>query len=576
MTTQEKSGIGLPLGLVTISAALSLLFGYGYLLLFPAIEAASPDNFEKHITDAMAQGNLKNALKIARWSATQSNDRNPMAYTLYARALLESGDEDEALRQLSEAVGLTTEPRPSAKKTQRPHYFAPARFMLGQLDLEQGRSLEAVKNFELARAYPVVVDDFDRVRYQAYAANGFWARALTFGEPTDQELDDLDTDNLARIARISEGERNWERVTRVAERLLERQALSAAHFFLGLADLAHGRYEASVVHLEQAVSEGHPRAGYYLGLALTKMDEPASAIQAFMRTAPGNLYRPFALVNAVALLPELSDAQQKGLAWTQPEMLALLDQEIAAMRKLPQPILNDDNNPLTLVAHKASNEYLLSGGRFPVLILWNDGKSSSRTRKPLAWSNLDMEAPHFVVKRFKTLLQLQWVENLVNGESIERLPVGSSVLPGWIDIKRDRLDISTGDAGHIKQDATGNSFLSLTSPVWLYSIPIAVRHQTGYLLAGRLNDPTNEAVLGWQALGEADNVASEGSAIQPNRSGAWVSQAVYMRSQLHWDFLRVQLEVGRRARSAGFDDILFVEMSEPDLATLSNKLSTSG
>ncbi len=576
MTTQEKNGIGLPLGIVIIFAALSLLFGYGYLLLFPAIEASRSDHFEKNIADAMARGDIKNALKVARWSSTQSHDRNPMAYTLYARALLESGDEDEALRQLSKAVGLTTEPRPSGKKTRRPHYFSPARFTLGQVNLEQGRSLEAIENFELARAYPVVDDDFDRVRYQAYAANGFWARALRFGEPTNQELDDLDSDNLVRIAYISEGERNWERVTRVAERLLERQALSVAHFFLGLADLAPGRYEASVAHLEQAVSEGHPRAGYYLGMALTKMDDPASAIQAFLRTVPGDLYRPFALVNAVALLPELSDAQQMGLAWTQPEMLAFLDQEIAGMRKLPQPILNDDYHPLTLVAHKASNRYLSSGGRFPLLSLWNDGKSSSRTRKPLAWSNSDMEDPHFVVKRFKTLLQLQWVENLVNGESIERLPVGSSVLPGWIDIKRDWFDILTGGAGHIKQEAAGNSFLSLTGPVWIYSIPIAVRHQTGYLLAGRLKAPTNEAILGWQALSEADDVMSEGGAIQPNRSGAWVSQAVYMRSRLHWDFLRIQLEVGRGAGSVGFDDILFVEMSEPDLATLSNKLSTSG
>jgi tetratricopeptide (TPR) repeat protein len=573
-----------PLGLVTIFAAFFLLFVYAYPRLFPAIEASRSDHFEKNITDAIARGDIKNALKIARWSATQSHDRNPMAYTMYARALLESGDEDEALRQLSKAVGLTKEPRgpqfsesePSRKKTRRPHYFSPARFTLAQLDLEHGRSLEAVENFELARAYSVAVDDVDRVRYQAYAANGFWARALTFGEPTDQELDDLDSDDLARIARISEGERNWERVTRVAERLLERQALSAAHFFLGLADLGLGHHEASVAHLDQAVSEGHPRAGYYLGMALTKMDDPASAIQAFLRTASGDLYRPFALVNAVALLPELSDAQQKGLAWTQPELLALLDQEIAGMRKLPQPVLHDDYHLFTLVAHKASNEYLSSGGRFPLLSLWNDGKSSSRRKKPLAWSNSDMEDPHFVVKRFKTLLQLQWVENLVNGESIERLPVGSSVLPGWIDIKRDWFDISTGDAGHIKQDAAGNSFLSLTSPVWLYSIPIAVRHQTGYLLAGHLKDPTNGAVLGWQALGEADNVLSEGGAIQPNGSGAWVSQAVYMRSRLHWDSLRIQLEVGRGAGSVGFDDIMFVEISEPDLATLSNKLDTSG
>jgi tetratricopeptide (TPR) repeat protein len=561
----------LPIMLVGIATALFLLFVYGYTRLFPLIEASHPDHFEKNVADAIAEENIRKALRIARRSITRAHFWDPLPYTMYGRALLESGDTDKALEQLRNAVRLTQEPPPSNRRTRKPYYFQPARHTLGAYYLEQGQTLEAIENFELARAYPVENEDgeFDKAQYQAYATQGIWARALEFAEPSDQELDDLDSRELVRIAQISEGEQNWERVTRMAERLLAREALAAdAHHFLGLADFASEQYESSLTHLEQALSGGHEHAAFFLGMARAKASDPAEAVQAFLRTRPGDVYRPFALANALALLPKLTQAQRNQSGATRRELLDQLDGEIFAMRALQRPILYDEYRRITPVAFKTSKAHFAAGGRFPIFVLWEDGQSPPGATILKLWPEVGLEDSRLLLQKSNSILQLQWVENAVNWESIERLPAGASVIPGWIDTAREWFDVRTDRVARVQQDDSGNSFLGSIKPTWYYSLPIPVRDGKGYLFAGRLRAPNNRGGLRWQTLDAAEHVLFEDRIFQQQSTDQWLSQASYMRSRLHWDSLRVQLEVWRGASgTVGFDDIMLAEIDEPSPRT---------
>lgn len=570
MNTQDKHTYGLPIVLVGIAASFFLLFVYGYPRLFLLIEPSHLNHFEKNVADALAEGNVSKALKIAR-RATVRRVSDPMAYTVYGRVLVGSGNEDEAIEQLNNAVSIQTHPAPVYGVTRKPFYFAPARLTLGKYYLERDNPIDAVWNFELARAYAALADieyrDFQAALYQAYAEQGLWARALEFGEPSDRELDHLDGRDLVRIARVCEGKRAWKLVARLAEQLLTRDAFSAeARYFLGRIDLAHEEYESSLVHLEEALSKGHSHSAFHLGMALEKAGKPARAIQAFLRTPSGNVYRPFALAYALSLLTKVPEAQSNLATVTKQDLLDQLDQEIAEMRLLQRPIQYDNYRRLTPLAFLTSKAYFLSGGRFPILILWEDGQAPADDPTTLKLSNPDTEGTLLVLKRSNTLLQLQWVENLVNWESVERLPKGVGAIPGWIDTARDWFELRADHVARIQEDDAGNSYLSFTKLTWFYSVPIKVQDDVGYLLAGRLKGPGNMGGLRWQSLDEEQHVLSEQRISNQNGSGVWTRQAGYMRSQRDWDSLRVHLEVTRNARTLAFDDVMLVEINEPDPA----------
>ena len=44
----------------------------------------------------------------------------------------------------------------------------------------------------------------------------------------------------------------------------------------------------------------------------------------------------------------------------------------------------------------------------------------------------------------------------------------------------------------------------------------------------------------------------------------WTWQAVYMKSQLIWEYMRVQLNVMPYAGPVSFDNVMLIEISEPD------------
>jgi O-antigen ligase/tetratricopeptide (TPR) repeat protein len=560
-----KPSYGVPAVLVGVATALFLLFMYACLRLEKLDPA--PCCFENNVADAMADGKVRKALRIAR-NAAQMNRYNPMAYTVYGRVLLECGEADEALPQLAKAVAVQKELIGNAyRETRRPYYFAPARLTLGKYCIEQDQSIDAVVHFELARAYamPAAIEysDFHAALYQAYAQHGLWARALEFGEPSDQELGDLASQDIVSLARVCEGKQNWRLVGRLAERLLTREGLAVeAHYLLGRVELAQERYEASLSHLERAVSGGHPHATFYLGTALEK-SQPVRAIQAFLRAPSGDLYRPFALAKAFELLAGLPENEQASATVTSQELLDQLDQEIARMRLLQRPVLYDEDRRFTPLAVIASEAHFASGGNFPVITLWEDRQEPAVGSAPISLLGSGMKDSLLVLKRANSVLQIQWVENLVNWQGVERLQAAAGEVPGWVDTAREWFSLRPDHAAQIQKDGTGNSFLSITKLTWFYSVPIRVRDGAAYLLGGRLKGLSGKGSLGWQFLNEEEYVLFEDDRLNLERSDAWTWQVGYMRPQSQWKTMRVQLNVMPHAGTVAFDDVMLVEINEP-------------
>jgi len=239
---------------------------------------------------------------------------------------------------------------------------------------------------------------------------------------------------------------------------------------------------------------------------------------------------------------------------------------------LQQPVQYDKNRRLTPVAVMTSEVHFASGGRFPILILWEDGQAPGTDLTPISFSSPGVQDSLLLLKRTNIVLQLQWVENLVNWDSVERLQTGASAVPGWIDTARDWFGLRPDHAARIQKDDTGNSFLGITKLTWFYSVPIRVRHGAGYLLAGRIKDPQSKGGIRWQSLDEQERVLFEDDIFDQQRSDEWTWRAGYIRSQLNWDAIRVQLNVSHHPRTVAFDDVMLVEINEPDPTFLERDL----
>lgn len=555
----------MPTAIVTLAGISFMLFTYACYKL----EDSDAKYYEKNIAKATVLGDVQKALGIAR-RATAIRSPDPLAYALHGRLLLEVGETDKALEQLGRAVGLRPrEEGPWREDTGRRYYFAPARLTLGKYYIEQDKLVDAVANFELARAYAVPEDteyaDFHAALYEAYSKAGLWARALKFGEPSDQELDGLDTPEIVELARVCEGEENWELAERLAQRLLTDVSLaSEAHYLLGRIALARTQYESSLPHLEQAARSGHAQSAYFLGTALEKNGQPALAIEAFLRTPAGDVYRPFALARALTLIEGLPEDEQIPVTVSGQEILAALDREIAGMRLLPRPIVYDEDSRPTLIAVKTAETYFASGGRFPMLTLWEDGQAPASDPTSTPFSVSGTEDSVLSLRRGGRVLQLQWVENRVNWAIVERLQIGAGEVPGWVDTARDWFAIRPDHATRVEEDGTGNSFLSISGLNWIYSVPAGVRNEAGYLLAGRLRRSDDTAGLGWQSLDENERVLFEDAVLSQEISNTWTWQAGYIRPQPDREAIRVELNVVPRAGTVSFDDVLLVELNEPE------------
>jgi tetratricopeptide (TPR) repeat protein len=497
-------------------------------------------------------------------------DLAPLACALYGISLMESGKEGEALEQLYSAVGVRE--HPAEKETGKPYYLALPRLTLGKYYLEQDNVAEAVKNFELARAYAAPTDteysSFHASLYKAYAQQGLWARALEFGEPTQRELDALDDQTIAWIARFYEGRQDWSAAGPLAKRLLIRGSYSAkAHYLTGRDEWSKKQHRASLFHLEQSELSTYPHSAFFLGTALEENGQPAQAIQSLLRTPLKDLYRPFALAKAATLLADLPQEKRTFTTATPKELLRKLDHEVAQMRGSQRPILQKSRLRLNLVTFKTSEAHSISGGRFPILILWEDKSVSGLDPNHLSLSTPD-SYDSIMMRRGSTILQLRWVENLVNWESVDRPPPGESTVPGWIDMTHDWFSLRPDQAARVQQDDNGNSVLAINKLTWLYSVPVQAHEGDGYLLAGRVRGPKGQGSLGWQSIDEDSTVLHFDKNISKlsGTSGpdTWRWQAGYINPQSGREALRVQLTLAPWAQTVEFDDVMLIELNEPD------------
>ena len=567
-----------PLAIVGVCATLFLAGVYGYSLLFPSIEASRVTHFQRNVAEAMAAGNLDKALKIAH-RATQvyqpswlsGKYQDPLPFAVYGSLLLQAGREDEALEQLEKALSIRTDPLPPFQDTRKPYYFAPARMTLGKYFLSRDQPVEAIEDFELARAYSSSQDkptgEENAAFYQAYATLGLWGRALEYGEPSDAELGGLTPQDINCIARICEGKQNWVLAGRLAEHLIGREELAAeGHYLRGRSNLARGQYKESLADLAPAAADSHACASFFLGTALEKNGQVKEAIQAYLAVPSADPYRPFALAKASLLIANLPNDENNEATHGHASFLGELDQSLADMQLLTRPVPFDTYFRFKPIAVTTQEGSASLGAHFPVLILWEDMKAPPSDPGPVSYVKTGKGDSVLLMRRGNLLLQLQWVDNLVNWAVIDRLPAGPGPIPGWIDTARDWFKLRPNYAMEVQKEENGNARLAITRLTWFYSVPVPTKPEAGYLVLGRMAGMQGKGSLGWQALETHERVVAEQllpGDIAPNE---WTWQMGYAKSQLVWDSIRIQFNVMPHAGTISFDDVMLLEIEEPDPA----------
>jgi len=536
---------------VAVIGLLFLLFVYGYPQLFPAIEATRPGRFETIVADALAAGDVDRAVLVGR-RESEGRPNDPAAHTAYGRALLAAGRPEEALAVLERAVHVCRDVH--GRLTHKPFYFEPARLTLGRYYLAEGRADEAVRQFELARAYATLNDekyqDFHEDLYQAYAGQQLWARALQFRHPAEQELDALDGRSLVLLARVCEGNEDWALAERVAQRLVAQDA-AEADYVLGRAELARGQYPAAAVRLQRAADAGRLHAAFFLGAAFEKLGETDNAIRAYAGALPDDVYRPFALAKTQALSAGRPEAQTYE---------AEFEAEVDALRQSEPPALDYLYPRFVPLGFSVSRAYAQAGAAFPILILWKHN-SAALARKPDSAVS-ESEGRLTVQPSADTVLQLQWVTNRINWAGVDLAGPDTLEAPGWIDTARDWFGLRDETVAQIVHGP--NNYLNLAKMTWFYSVPVAARHGIGYLVTARMSGPKDKTGIGWQGINKNEDVLGEGQVRNQGSSDAWTTAAVYVRSELAWDRMRLQLLTSPDAGNALFDDVTLLEIVEPE------------
>lgn len=558
-----------------VVAILFLLSIYGYLALFPSIEASHPSLFQSRVAGALASHDIERAITIARhavdvYRPSQSArfGASPLPDTVLADVLLQAGRDNDALRHLSLATDMIRTPYPPPEETRKPFYFAPARLELGRYWERNGQNAAAVQNFELARVYADPAGEefrpFAESAYQAYASQGLWSTALEIREPTDAELERLASADLEIMARVCEGKGAWRLAMRVANCLLgESEHGALAHYLLGRAFLADGHPTEAGVHLEQAVRAGHPHAGYFMGRSLEDSEKRTEAIHAYLTVAESSLYRPFAVARAGAVNPESSNDGQSPIAATDQGLLDQIVQMTAAMRPIDKTSVFDQYERFIPVAYAIPDDALSSCAPFPMLVLWEDVKA-----KP----GISASDPHIIVDddndgvlslRYQTkLLKLEWTENLLHWALTDRLPEGPGPIPCWTDTAMDWFKLRSVTVASVSREG-GDTCLEINGLTWFYSVPIAVEDDAGYLVLGRVRGRRGSGGVIFQAVAPSELVISEQSLPGEIDPENWSWQMGYFASQYFWESIRVYLGVTSGSAAVEFDDIAALAITRP-------------
>jgi O-antigen ligase/tetratricopeptide (TPR) repeat protein len=533
-----------PLAFTGAVVAAFLVFMYACLRL----ETFHTDHYERNVAKALAQGDLKKALHIAH-RATEVDLYEPMPFTVYARLLFLNGETEAALEALETALGTTQRsPAPRSRFTGPRYYFAPARLILGRYYAESGDWQHALQQFELARGYADLQDsvyaEFHPVLYAAYLTRGWWARALEFGTPSTDDLKVFQGASLLRLARVCEGREDWTMLAQVASQVLTRDPQSReALYYLGRCQWAADDTAAAVESLRKA-GTAVDRAPYFLGKALAEAGRIDEAVAACQALPEGQPYR----------IPALAEAWS--LAKSNTSLLEAIRTEFQRLHR----VLSSSTEGPRLLAVQWPDPSTAYGGPFPVLTLWG----SDFERYPeLSGASVTNDNGEIVVRFDGTdlVLQLRWVQNLLNWDGVDRAYPTDDVFPGWVDSTRDWYDLRNGPGAHIPDGLTEDPALILNGPAWFYSVPALNPAVSGYLLAGSARDPEGSARLSWQYLDEETPV-HQGVLLDRAVNADWTRFSAVLPSN-EGNAVRVGLETTRPGARPAYDGMVLVPLSPP-------------
>ncbi len=539
--------------------AFALAVGFCVFALFMFVcirlERLHTDNFEQNVGRALADGDLEKALSIASRAVDVEIDK-PLPKAIYGRVLLQAGQDEEGISQLRQAAGEVLKAgTPPNQQTGPAFYFAPARLALGRHALEQGDLVAALAHFELARAdadlRAEAFSEFHGVLYGAWSRRGRWDRAVDFGLPDEAALTNLPAWNLVQIGQALADRARWDDLKRVTDALTAREEFAAE-----LAGL-RGRGQLAAADLvgaaaSFALAQEKEEAAYLLGVALEAAEKRSEAVQAYRAVSAGSVLRAMALARAGALVLEPAQRQ---------EILAQLAEE--SKRLHPVDTANPPETDSLRLRAFGRGAAPIQGGRFPLLLLWDD---TSATANGSVMSVVPGAGGEATVRLSggKQLLQLQWVENQVNWESIERAYPGDAMLPGWIDAGREWFHLRNTPGFSVERTEDGDGMLTLSTLSWIFSAAQPVQPGSAWLVLGRLRDPGGNANFGWQVVnGENEVIATSGPLGAPQADG-WSQRADYIAAGEGAAGVRLVFETIWPLRGpATLDDAALVAITAP-------------
>ncbi len=556
----------LTLVLAAIASAGAALFVVVYPHIFTHIERAHPDRYQENVAEALAEGDLDKAIASASHAA-RWHSLDPKVYTTLGGLLAQDGQVEAARAQFLRAVGLIS--TPDYRPTRKPFFDSLARLGLG--DLAKDVPVQTLFQYELARAYGTLGDeefaDFHRGLYDAYARHGLWGRALEFGLPDAAGLAALDTGSLQALARTAGASERWEIAGPAAAALVVLSPEDAeSHFIVGRIHLATGQFEAARAALSKAVQGKHGDAPFFLGLLEQRASEPDAAVRAFRQTAPDSLYRAFALGRILELAaarsgPALSAVERERVTAEMAQCVT----SACPIRVRPAPLVHRHTN-YDLVAVSIPGAEAEGGMAFQVLTAWDRGMALRGPEEKVCVREGPRES--FTLESAGSILNLQWVTNHVLLGSFGGLAQGTTEIPGWFEPERDWGGTGGGDAA-IAQDKDVNGFLRIKNSSGegfprVKTAPTLLHTGAGYLLIGRVRAPATKAVLGWEFLDREGRTAAGHNTFNQVASPIWAWRGAYTRASVLWESAWIVAGVYPEAGEADFDDLMLIELSDPD------------
>lgn len=563
----QRPQFGVPVVFVGCSLAVFLLF----VVVCGRLETLHPGHYMRNVERALDEDNLDKAIQIAR-SAAEIEPADPGPHTTHSRLLFMQGETEAALAELDKA--FDSDDWPGITRLQRTgirYYFAPARLTLGKYYAEIGDWDRAVRQFELARAYTNLTDaeyaEFHLLIYEAYARRGRWDRALDFSEPNGPELDNLTSASILRAAQVCEGKENWDFLAILAQMLVDRGSYPReADYFLGRARLARGEVDSALAPLERAAAAEIPHASYFAGMALLEANRRGDTINALRATRARDPYRALALAKAWQLLPTGAGSPDAA------KILEGIRDVVSHMERVPHVGENPENNTTTLLRYSLPPAEDTGSGRFPALFLWGHQPTNLEGLEDV--SRVTTESESVVrLEGTKLMIELRWVENLLDWEGVERMgPTGETPL-GWIDTRRDWFHLDDESAAAVVRDPAGNLGLQVEGLAWMYGIPTVLPKDNSCLFAGRLYDPHGSGRFSVQYLDHESRVVGGRVLSEREPITAWTRYKAYIPASAAREAVRMTIETIRLDGRVASDDLVLVALKPPLMETSVNAMN---